>query len=174
MFVTELSVHDAKLLYQSVTCIRRTEQNGMGVFSIIFELIIIRNDFYSLAGRKICASARMNAMVNSHLPAIIIIRHINSKTNFPFGYTSLLFNTMNIFLQTVFSKWNRFDSLHDFISDIRVLHDKQIWCISVRLSDRSKVTQNKINFSAICWAGDFWSELCLFHASLHLLDFVHF
>ena len=26
----------------------------------------------------------------------------------------------------------------------------------------------------ICWAGDFWSELCLFHTPLHMLNFVHF
>ena len=31
------------------------------------------------------------------------------------------------------------------LSITRVFHDKEIWCISVRLSDRSKVTQNKIN-----------------------------
>ena len=29
--------------------------------------------------------------------------------------------------------------------DNRVFHDKEIWCISVRLSDRSEVTQHKIN-----------------------------
>ena len=31
-----------------------------------------------------------------------------------------------------------------------VFHDKEIWRISVRLSDRSKVTQNKINFLKNC------------------------
>ena len=31
-----------------------------------------------------------------------------------------------------------------------VLHDRCIWCISVRLSDRSKVTHNKINFVKNC------------------------
>ena len=30
--------------------------------------------------------------------------------------------------------------------NIRVFHDKEIWRISVRISDRSKVTQNKIKF----------------------------
>ena len=86
-----------------------------------------------------------------------------------------------------------------FVYPIWVFHDKEIWRTSVRLSDRSKVTQNKINFvknwpqwgwnpqpldhhsnalptelGRICWEGDFWSELCLFHAPLHMLDFVHF
>ena len=65
----------------------------------------------------------------------------------------------------------------------RVYYDKEIWHISVRLSDRSEVTQHKINFVKNCppvgfepmtswssvscsanWAreesvGDFWSEL---------------
>ena len=37
---------------------------------------------------------------------------------------------------------------------IRVFHDKEIWRISVRLSDRSEVTQHKINFIKNCrqWA----------------------
>ena len=42
--------------------------------------------------------------------------------------------------------WNRFQT--NFIK--RVFHDKEIWCISVRLSDRSKVTQHKINFVKNC------------------------
>ena len=32
----------------------------------------------------------------------------------------------------------------------RIFHDKEICCISVRLSDRSKVTQNKMNFIKKC------------------------
>ena len=28
----------------------------------------------------------------------------------------------------------------------QIFHEKEIWCISVRSSDRSKITQNKINF----------------------------
>ena len=34
--------------------------------------------------------------------------------------------------------------------NIRVFHDKEIWHISVRLSDRSEVTQHKINFIKNC------------------------
>ena len=34
--------------------------------------------------------------------------------------------------------------------DIRVFHDRPILCISVSLSDRSKVTQHKINFVKNC------------------------
>ena len=32
----------------------------------------------------------------------------------------------------------------------RVFHDRPVWCISVRLSDRSEVTQHKINFVKNC------------------------
>ena len=37
-----------------------------------------------------------------------------------------------------------------FPASIRVFHDKEIWHISVRLPDRSKVRQNKINFIKNC------------------------
>ena len=79
-----------------------------------------------------------------------------------------------------------------------VFHDRPVWRISVRLSDRSKVTQHKINFIKNCpqWGlnsqpPDYQSralptvlgrnllEICevsfpLFHAPLHMLDFVYF
>ena len=68
------------------------------------------------------------------------------------------------------------------MESIRVFHDRPVWCISVRLSDSSEVTQHKINFVKNCpqWGlnsqplelqsnalltvpreesvGDFWSE----------------
>ena len=84
------------------------------------------------------------------------------------------------------------------INIIRVFHDKEILRISVRISGRSKVTQNKINFVKNCpqWGlnsqpPDHQSrtlptvlarnllEICavsflLFHAPLYMLDFVYF
>ena len=47
---------------------------------------------------------------------------------------------------------------------IRVFHDRPVWCISVRLSDRSEVSQNKINFDKNCpqfdpTLGNFWRNL---------------
>ena len=41
-----------------------------------------------------------------------------------------------------FNLWN--------LGQIWVFHDKEVWPISVRLSDRSKVTRNKINFVTNC------------------------
>ena len=81
---------------------------------------------------------------------------------------------------------------------IRIFHDKKVWHISVRSSDRFKVMQNKINFikNYPQWGlnsqpPDHQShalptvlarnllEICevsflLFHAPLHMLDFVYF
>ena len=80
---------------------------------------------------------------------------------------------------------------------IRIFYDGPSWRISVRLSDRSQVTQNKINFiknypqwGLNPWLHDhhsntlptelgrnllkIWSEISLFHAPLHMLDFVYF
>ena len=82
--------------------------------------------------------------------------------------------------------------------DYRVFHDRPVWRISVRLSDRSEVTQHKINFVENCkqWglnprppdhqSSALPTELArnlleisevsflLFHAALHMLDFVYF
>ena len=79
-----------------------------------------------------------------------------------------------------------------------VLHDEEIWRISVRLSDRSEVTQQKINCIKNChqWClnsqtPDHQSHalptalgrnlleisevsFLLFHAPFHMLDFVYF
>ena len=85
------------------------------------------------------------------------------------------------------------------IYSIWIFHDKEIWHISVRLSDRFKVTQHKINFIKNCpqwdlnpqpsdhqahalpnWAReesveDFWSELSfVFMCHFTMLDFVYF
>ena len=85
-----------------------------------------------------------------------------------------------------------------FYRDIRVFHDKEIWRISVRLSDRSEITQNKLNLVKNCpqWGLNSqppdhepnavltvlgrnllkFSEVSflLFHAPLHMLHFVYF
>ena len=84
------------------------------------------------------------------------------------------------------------------IVNIRVFHDKNIWCISVRLSDRSEVRRHKINFVKNCLQWDFTTQppdhksnvlltvlgrnlseisevhFLLFHVPIHTLDFVYF
>ena len=92
----------------------------------------------------------------------------------------------------------RLVSNYRYVICIRVFHDRPVWHISVRLSDRSVVTQHKINFvkNRPQWGlnpqppdhqspalptelGRNLLEIAevsflLFHAPLHMLDFVYF
>ena len=113
-----------------------------------------------------------------------------------FIYRSFSLLSNNIKEVDYITEWWRF--LFYIFSDIWVFHDRPFRHISVRLSDRSKVTQNKINFIKNCplWGlnsqpPDHQSHalptelarnllemsevsFLLFHASLHMLDFVYF
>ena len=52
--------------------------------------------------------------------------------------------------------------------DIRLLHNRQIRYISVRLSKRSKVIQNKIVFVKNCSSGDWIHDLLIWFISVRL------
>ena len=96
-------------------------------------------------------------------------------------------------MKWLWSSWTegKVNYWHHDVGNIWVFHVRPIWHISVRLSERSKVTQNKINFIKNCpqWSvnsqppdhqshalltevGRNLSELSflLFHAPLHILD----
>ena len=94
----------------------------------------------------------------------------------------------------VFRPCNLTPVLETSLPNNLVFHDKEIWRISVRLSDRSEVTQHKINFVKTCpqkglnpWPPDHQSNalltvlgrnllkisevsFLLFHAPLHMLE----
>ena len=55
--------------------------------------------------------------------------------------------------------------------DNRGFHDKEIWCISVRLTDRSEVTRHKINLVKNCYQWDLnpWLPDCRSNAQLTVL-----
>ena len=113
----------------------------------------------------------------------------------------LISDSLNFYPQSCFARFVHFTTFNFcclFQNVSRVFHDKEIWRISVRISDRSKVTQIKINFIKNCpqWGLNsqppdhqshalltvlvrnlleiYEVSFLLFHALLYMLDFVYF
>ena len=127
----------------SLICTKLQAEDSVHTYSLLNQSSNVLLNVASLISTALCFAflqALPRVMFVFHIPLVLLFylgRNIHKRANLSWHSThQLKILIANIQRPMYLNNW--------------VFHDRPVWRISVRLSDRSKVTQNKINFVKNC------------------------